>query len=89
MQRPVVHELIHAYDYCRVKNFDQTNCDQIACTEVTTAQSTINFTFLFRFVQPVSVAIVIGQKNLSEAKLLSSLFPNILMNALKEEQNFL
>ena len=31
------HELIHAYDDCRVKDFDQRNCKQVACSEIRAA----------------------------------------------------
>jgi len=31
------HELIHAVDDCRVKDFDQTNCKQVACSEIRAA----------------------------------------------------
>lgn len=30
----VIHELIHAYDECRAKNLDWTNCAHHACSEV-------------------------------------------------------
>lgn len=30
----IIHELIHAYDDCRVKNLDWTNCAHHACSEV-------------------------------------------------------
>lgn len=33
----VVHELIHAYDICRVKNFDGSNSKHMACTEIRAA----------------------------------------------------
>lgn len=33
-ENTVVHELIHAYDVCRVKSFDWKNCLHHACTEV-------------------------------------------------------
>lgn len=33
----VVHELIHAYDICRVKNFDGANSKHMACTEIRAA----------------------------------------------------
>jgi inner membrane protease ATP23 len=33
----LTHELIHAYDYCRAKGFDLTNCEHHACTEVSFA----------------------------------------------------
>jgi inner membrane protease ATP23 len=32
----VIHELIHAYDECRAKNLDWTNCAHHACSEVIT-----------------------------------------------------
>lgn len=30
----MAHELVHAYDFCRAKNFDLTDCRHHACTEV-------------------------------------------------------
>lgn len=33
VQRTVLHELIHAYDHCRVK-MDYSSCAHLACTEV-------------------------------------------------------
>ncbi|CAN0471175.1 unnamed protein product, partial [Ectocarpus sp. 12 AP-2014] len=33
MDHTMAHELIHAYDQCRVK-LDPTNCLHVACTEV-------------------------------------------------------
>lgn len=33
VQRTVLHELIHAYDHCRV-NMDYSSCAHLACTEV-------------------------------------------------------
>ena len=36
VSRTVLHELIHAYDDCRVE-FDETNCSHIACTEIRAA----------------------------------------------------
>ena len=30
----VIHELIHAYDDCRAKNLDWSNCAHHACSEV-------------------------------------------------------
>ena len=36
VRRAVLHELIHAYDTCRVK-LDQDNCDHLACTEIRAA----------------------------------------------------
>lgn len=30
----VIHELVHAYDSCRVKNLETGNCKSIACTEI-------------------------------------------------------
>ena len=33
-ENTIVHELIHAYDVCRVKSFDWTNCVHHACTEI-------------------------------------------------------
>lgn len=33
MDHTMAHELIHAYDQCRVK-LDRTNCLHVACTEV-------------------------------------------------------
>ncbi len=34
LEAAIVHELIHAFDYCRVKDLDYTNCAHHACTEV-------------------------------------------------------
>ncbi|KAH9258205.1 hypothetical protein BASA81_003789 [Batrachochytrium salamandrivorans] len=45
VRRTVLHELIHAYDYCRVK-FDINNCDQLACTEVRAAMLSGDCTFV-------------------------------------------
>lgn len=36
VSRTVLHEMIHAYDDCRVE-FDETNCSHIACTEIRAA----------------------------------------------------
>ena len=33
-ENTLIHELIHAYDVCRVKKFDWKNCLHHACTEV-------------------------------------------------------
>lgn len=32
-----MHELIHAYDHCRAKDLDWTNCEHHACTEIRAA----------------------------------------------------
>jgi inner membrane protease ATP23 len=34
--RTIAHELVHAYDYCRVE-LDPGNCRQLACTEIRAA----------------------------------------------------
>ena len=34
--RTITHELIHAFDHCRV-DFDSNNCEHLACTEVRAA----------------------------------------------------
>jgi hypothetical protein len=41
----VAHELIHAYDFCRA-DFDYTNLDHLACTEVRTHSITNRATTL-------------------------------------------
>lgn len=33
-QHTVIHELVHAYDICRVKSFDSKNVSYHACTEI-------------------------------------------------------
>lgn len=33
-EHTLIHELIHAYDVCRVKKFDFENCIHHACTEI-------------------------------------------------------
>lgn len=30
----LLHELVHAYDFCRAKGMSQLNCKHLACTEV-------------------------------------------------------
>lgn len=40
MNQVVIHELIHAYDECRAKNLDWTNCAHHACSEVITMLDT-------------------------------------------------
>lgn len=35
IRRTVLHELIHAFDHCRVK-MDYSKCSHLACTEVST-----------------------------------------------------
>ena len=47
----VIHELIHAYDECRAKNLDWTNCAHHACSEVITFVSLklLNIYFGLRF----------------------------------------
>lgn len=34
LENTLTHELIHAYDHCRAKGMDWTNCEHHACTEV-------------------------------------------------------
>ena len=34
LKNTIVHELIHAYDECRAKDFDWSNCRHLACSEV-------------------------------------------------------
>lgn len=41
LRNTMVHELVHAYDECRGKNFDWTNCRHIACSEVRGRHCTI------------------------------------------------
>lgn len=36
-----MHELVHAYDECRGKDFDWTNCRHIACSEVRLASHSL------------------------------------------------
>lgn len=38
----IIHELIHAYDDCRVKNLLWTNCAHLACAEVVMLFLTVN-----------------------------------------------
>ncbi|KAL4442397.1 hypothetical protein ABPG77_004981 [Micractinium sp. CCAP 211/92] len=33
----LTHELVHAYDHCRAKNLDWTNCQHHACSEIRAA----------------------------------------------------
>ena len=33
----LTHELVHAYDHCRGKNLDWTNCQHHACSEIRAA----------------------------------------------------
>ena len=53
----VIHELIHAYDECRAKNLDWTNCAHHACSEVVTLlpKSFLNLYFLFEIVNVCSL----------------------------------
>lgn len=37
LRNTLVHELVHAYDFCRAKNLDFFNCKHLACTEVRVA----------------------------------------------------
>eukprot|EP01026_Neomeris_dumetosa_P055579 TRINITY_DN5058_c0_g2_i5.p2 TRINITY_DN5058_c0_g2~~TRINITY_DN5058_c0_g2_i5.p2 ORF type:complete len:183 (+),score=11.43 TRINITY_DN5058_c0_g2_i5:198-746(+) len=37
VRNALVHELIHAYDHCRVRDLDFGNCKHLACTEVRAA----------------------------------------------------
>jgi inner membrane protease ATP23 len=34
LRSTLVHELVHAYDECRVKKLDWLNCKHLACSEV-------------------------------------------------------
>lgn len=34
LKNTIVHELVHAYDECRAKDFDWSNCRHLACSEV-------------------------------------------------------
>ena len=34
LRNTILHELIHAYDFCRSKDMDFFNCKHLACTEV-------------------------------------------------------
>lgn len=45
----IAHELIHAYDQCRVK-LDRSNCLHVACTEVLNAQHCCLYMPEFRLV---------------------------------------
>ena len=36
LRNTIVHELVHAYDFCRSKDIDFFNCRHLACTEVRT-----------------------------------------------------
>ncbi|KAK9808691.1 hypothetical protein WJX72_002015 [[Myrmecia] bisecta] len=37
IEHALTHELIHAYDHCRVRNLEWTNCEHHACSEVRAA----------------------------------------------------
>lgn len=37
IEHAITHELIHAYDHCRAKNMDWTNCEHHACSEIRAA----------------------------------------------------
>jgi len=37
MNNVLTHELIHAYDHCRARNIDWTNCEHHACSEIRAA----------------------------------------------------
>jgi len=37
LEATLTHELIHAYDHCRAKGMDWTNCEHHACTEIRAA----------------------------------------------------
>lgn len=56
----VIHELIHAYDECRAKNLDWTNCAHHACSQVITMLDTASALskFLIDFVVCFCVCIV-------------------------------
>ena len=47
LRNTMVHELVHAYDECRGKDFDWTNCRHIACSEV--RSSPCRFEYLCAF----------------------------------------
>jgi inner membrane protease ATP23 len=34
LETTLIHELVHAYDMCRVKKFSMENCDNVACAEI-------------------------------------------------------
>jgi Peptidase M76 family len=36
LRNTIVHELVHAYDFCRARNLDFFNCRHLACTEAST-----------------------------------------------------
>lgn len=37
VDQALTHELVHAYDHCRARNMDWTNCRQHACSEIRAA----------------------------------------------------
>ena len=37
IDQALTHELIHAYDHCRAKNMDWSDCRQHACSEIRAA----------------------------------------------------
>lgn len=37
LETALTHELIHAYDHCRAKHMDWTNCEHHACSEIRAA----------------------------------------------------
>jgi Peptidase M76 family len=41
LRNTIVHELIHAYDQCRAKDMDWSNCKHIACSEVSSDTSLV------------------------------------------------
>ncbi len=42
LKETMIHELTHAYDYCRVE-LDSNNCTQFACSEVILAKLILQF----------------------------------------------
>ena len=62
----MVHELVHAYDECRGKDFDWTNCRHIACSEVCSRPS--------RFEQLESSACFVMQSYIIRLVCFSYLF---------------
>mmetsp|Transcript_16486 Transcript_16486/g.22786 ORF Transcript_16486/g.22786 Transcript_16486/m.22786 type:complete len:151 (+) Transcript_16486:359-811(+) len=45
----VTHELVHAYDHCRAKDLDWSNCHHHACSEVRAANLSGDCNFLQEF----------------------------------------
>jgi inner membrane protease ATP23 len=71
----LIHELIHAYDVCRVKKFDMANCLHHACAEVRASSLSGECNFLHEIGRG-NFALPFGHKQCVERRAILSVSTN-------------